>query len=69
MKPDKTIGPADIIVDNEMLETVNNYEHLGSTVTENCEGKIEIRRRLSIATNKIMSMKSLWKGESAQTTF
>ena len=35
-------------------------------VTENCDGKIEIRRRLAIATNKLMCMKSRWKGESAQ---
>ena len=67
MKTDKTIGPVNITVNNEMFETVNKYEYLGSTVTENCDGKIEIRRRLAIATNKLLSMKSLWKGESAQT--
>ena len=67
MKTDKTIGPVDITIDNEMLETVNKYEYLGSTVTENCDGRMGIRRRLAIATNKLMSIKSLWKGESAQT--
>ena len=67
MKTDKTIGPVNITVDNEMLETVNNYDYLGSTVTENGGGKIEVRKRLEIATNKLMIMKSLWKGESAQT--
>ena len=67
MKTDKTIGPVDIKVDNEMLESVNKYEYLGSTVTDNCDGKIEIRRRLAIATNKLLSMTSLWRGEAAQT--
>ena len=46
---------------------MKKYEYLGSTVTENGGGKIEIRRRLAIATNKLMNMKFLWKGESAQT--
>jgi len=67
MKTDKTIGPVNITVNNEILETVNKCEYLGSTVTDNGDGKIEIRRRLAIATNKLMSMKLLWKGESAQT--
>ena len=67
MKTDKTIGPVNITVDNEMLEIVNKYEYLGSTVTDNGDGKIEVRKRLAIATNKLMIMKSLWKGESVQT--
>jgi len=67
MKTDKTIGPVNITVNNEILETVNKCEYLGSTVTDNGDEKIEIRRRLAIATNKLMSMKLLWKGESAQT--
>ena len=46
---------------------MKKYEYLGSTVTDNGDGKIEIRRRLAIASNKLMSMKLLWKGESAQT--
>ena len=46
---------------------MNKYEYLGSTVTENGDGKIEIRRRLAIVTKKLISKKSLWKGESAQT--
>ena len=68
MKTDKTIGPVYIAVNNEMLETVNKYEYLGSTVAENCDGKIEIRRTLAIATNKLMSMKLIARvsGEAAQ---
>ena len=57
MKMDKAIGPVNITVNNEILETVNKYEYLGSTVTDNGDGKIEITRRLAIATNKLMSMK------------
>ena len=63
----KHIGPVDIKVSNEILATVNRYEHLGSTVTENGDGKIKIRRRLGIDPNKLMSINSLWKGESAET--
>ena len=46
---------------------MNKYEYLGSTVIDNGDGKIESRGRLAIATNKLTSMKVLWKGESAQT--
>ena len=59
MKTDKTIGPVNITVNNEILETVNKNKYHGSTVTDNGDGKIEIRRRLAIATNKLMSMKLL----------
>ena len=67
MKTDKIMGSVNLTVNNEILETVNKYEYLGRTVTENDDEKIELRRRLAIATNKLMSMKLLWKGESAQT--
>ena len=58
-KTGKTIGPVNITANSEILKTVNKYEYIGSTVIENSDGKIEIRRRLAIATNKLMSMKSL----------
>ena len=61
MKTDKTIGLVNITVNNEILGTVNKYEYLGNTVTENGEGKIEIRRRLAIATNKLMSINHFGK--------
>ena len=67
MTMDKKIGPVNITVNNEISEVLNTYEYIGSTVTDNGDGKIEIRRRLAIATNKLMSMKLLWKGESALT--
>jgi len=42
MKTDKTIGPVNITVNNEILETVNKYEYLGSTITDNGDGKIKL---------------------------
>ena len=46
MKMDETIGPVNITVNNEILEIVNKYEYFGKKVTENDDGKIEVRRSL-----------------------
>jgi len=45
MKTDERIRLVSTTVNGETLETVNKYEYFGSAVTENSDGKIEIRRR------------------------
>ena len=56
MKTGKKIWPVNIAVNSKILEAVNKYEYLGSTVSEKGDGIMEIKRRLAIAINKLMSM-------------
>ena len=67
MRTDKTERAAEITIGNEKIEEVNDFDYLGSLITNDGDGMKEIKRRLGMATNKLISMKNLWKGGNERT--
>ena len=67
MRTDKTEKAADITIGNEQIEEVSDFDYLGSLIANNGDGMKEIKRRLGMATNKLKTMKNLWKGKSVRT--
>ena len=67
MKSDKTERATNIIIDGDKIEEVNDFDYLGSLITQNGDCIKEIRRRLGVATNKLKSMKKVWKGNDVKT--
>ncbi len=57
MKSDKTERATNIIIDGDKIEEVNNFDYLGSLITQNGDCIKEVRRRLGMATKKLKSMK------------
>ena len=67
MKLDKTEQATHIIIGNDLIEEVNDFDYLGSLITNSGDVIKEIKRRLGIATQKLKSMKNLWNGGNEKT--
>ena len=67
MKLDKTEQATHIIIGNDLIEEVNDFDYLGSLITNTGDVIKEIKRRLGIATQKLKSMKNLWNGGNEKT--
>ena len=67
MKLDKTEQATHIIIGNDLIEEVNDFDYLGSLITNTGDIIKEIKRRLGIATQKLKSMKNLWNGGNEKT--
>ena len=67
MRTDKTQRATNIIIDNDLIEEVLDFDYLGSLITNNGDGFKEIKRRLGIAGKKLKGMKKLWKGTNEDT--
>ena len=67
MRTDKTQRATNIIIDNDLIEEVLDFDYLGSLITNNGDGFKEIKRRLGIAGKKLKGMKKLWKGTNDDT--
>ena len=67
MKSDKTERATNIIIDGVKIEQVNDFDYLGSLIAQNGDCIKEKRRRLGMATNKLKSMKKVWKGNDVET--
>ena len=60
MTTDKAKETPMIIIDNNSLETVDRFEYLGSLITNNGDCLHEIKRRTSIALQKLVQLKNIW---------
>ena len=67
MKSDKTERATNIIIDGDKIEEVNDFDYLDSVIAQNGDCIKEVRRRLGMATNKLKSMKKIWKGNDVKT--
>ena len=67
MRTDKTTRATNIIIGNDVIEEVPDFDYLGSLITNNGDGIKEIKRRLGMATKKLTKMKRLWKGADENT--
>ena len=67
MRTDKTSAATHIVIDNNLIEEVLDFDYLGSLITNNGDGMKEIRRRLGMAMKKLKNMKKLWKGADETT--
>ena len=67
MRTDKTSAATHIVIDNDLIEEVLDFDYLGSLITNNGDGMKEIRRRLGMAMKKLKNMKKLWKGADETT--
>lgn len=62
MRIDKTTVAKNIIIGDELIEEVLDFDYLGSLIANNGDGFKEIKRRLGMATKKLKNMTRLWKG-------
>ena len=53
MRTDKTTASTHIVIDNDLIEEVLDFDYLGSLITNNGDGMKEIRRRLGMAMKKL----------------
>ena len=53
MRTDKTTASTHIVIDNDLIEEVLDFDYLGSLITNNGDGLKEIRRRLGMAMKKL----------------
>ena len=67
MPIDKSSVITDIYVDEEKLEVVESFEYLGSLITNNGDSMKEIKRRTSIALQKLKQLKNMWNGTDRTT--
>ena len=67
MHIDKTTMEREIYVNEERLEVVENFEYLGSLITNNGDTLKEIKRRLSIALQRLKQLNKLWNGTDRTT--
>ena len=67
MRSDKTEQATHIIIGNDLIEEVVDFDYLGSLITNTGDGVKEIKRRLGIATQKLKAMKNLWNGGNEKT--
>ena len=67
MQIDKTTMEKEIYVNGEKLEVVENFEYLGSLITNNGDTMTEIKWRLSIALQRLKQLNKLWSGTDRTT--
>ena len=67
MRTDKTTRATNIIIGNDLIEEVLDFDYLGSLIANNGDGFKEVNRRLGMAMKKLKSIKKLWKGTNEQT--
>jgi len=67
MTTDKTNKATEICINEEKLEEVESFEYLGSLLTNNGDTMWEIKRRASIALQKVKQINNLWRGADRTT--
>ena len=67
MDTDKCKEDAIIKINGEEIERVNSFEYLGARIDGSGKSTPEIRRRLAMATSKLIKMAKLWTGQSVDT--
>lgn len=61
-------GIVHITIDNEEIESVQDFIFLGSKIDRNGESGPEIRRRIALARNAMQGMAKIWKSKDISTT-
>ena len=67
MKTDKTQKKIDIKIENDTIEEIEEFEYLGSIISNNGDINKEIQRRMAIALQKTCQMRKLWHGTDKNT--
>ena len=57
----KMLPERQLNIDGKCVETVNNFEYLGFRLNSKVGDSSEIRRRLGIARNAVISLVQIWK--------
>ena len=57
-----------IIVNGQDIENMKNFVYLGAMITENYDDSKEIKRRIAIAKNAIISLVKVWKDRAISIT-
>ena len=52
-------SPSNIEVDGELVEHVRSFEYLGALITDDGDCAKEVKRRLAIASQKLMALEKL----------
>ena len=67
MKTDKTQTKIDIKLKNDTIEEIEEFEYLGSIISNNGDINKELQRRMAIALQKTRQMRKLWHGTDKNT--
>ena len=67
MKTDKTQTEIDIKIENNTVEEIEEFEYLGSIISNNGDINKEIQIRMAIALQKTRQMRKLWHGTDKNT--
>ena len=59
MKTDKTQTKIDIKIENDTIEEIEEFEYLGSIISNNGDINKEIHRRMAIALQKTRQIRKL----------
>ena len=62
----KTDQPSleNLVINGEVVEIVDNFNYLGAIITNTQDDSKEIRKRISIAKNAVVSLTNVWKDTS-----
>ena len=52
--------PSSIRIGNELVERVNSFEYLGAVIRDDGDCSREVKRRLAIASRKLVELEKLW---------
>ena len=55
-------APSDVKIDGEAVERVESFEYLGAKITNDGDCVNEVKRRLAIASRKLVATEGLWSG-------
>ena len=67
MKTDKTNREPITQIGDDDIEVVKDFNYLGSMLYNNGDIRREVKRRCSMALNRLKQMKSLWQGTAKST--
>ena len=61
-------GKVNIKINNEEIESVQDFIFLGSKIVRNGESGPEIKRRITLGRNAMLGLEKLWKSKDICTT-
>ena len=63
----EAVDDYEIKVDGSTLDTVSNFQYLGSILNEDVTSTSEIKRRLAIATGQLAKLNKIWNSKNIAT--
>ena len=64
MEVTKAPNDENLIVDNQSVENVEDFNYLGATFTNKVDDTKEVRRRIAMAKTAMISLTNIWKDRS-----